>query len=121
MMREDLHLEREESLRGVDRPASAPATIQMKKPGWQISKQELFAQGVRYLSASSQDLHPAYGLTHASYARLIFEALAHEGDYFPELLRKAGQLQEIWTQKILAKIPLELLRDPKIAAELSSS
>ena len=80
----------------------------LKKPGWQISKQELMAQGIRYLAASAQDTHPVFGVTHASYARLIFEAMAYEGDYFPALLRRAGELQEMWTRKIFAKIPMPI-------------
>ena len=82
--------------------------IELKRPGWQITKRELIAQGIRYLAASVQDTHPAYGVTHASYARMIFEAMAYEGDYFPALLRKAGEIQEAWTLKILKVIPLPL-------------
>jgi len=101
-----------EDLSGVERPG------RIKRSGWQTSKKELLAQGIRYLSASSQDTHPAYGLVHASYARLIFEGLSHEGDYFPQLLRKAGELQEVWTHKILRSNPLGLMSDPRLTSEL---
>jgi hypothetical protein len=107
----DLMSREEEDLSGVDRPGS-------KKPGIQASHRELLAQGLRYLSAASQDTHPAYGLVHASYARIFFEGLAHQGAYFPNLMRKAGELQEKWTRDILKKIPLGLLADPKLSSEL---
>jgi hypothetical protein len=83
-----------------------------KKPGWQITKREILAQGLRYLAAAVQDSHPVYGLTHASYARLIFEVLAYEGDYCPRLLRRAGELQEMWTHRILEKFPLAVMGGP---------
>lgn len=74
-------------------------------PDWQVTKGELMAQAKRYLWASAQDTHPAFGLAHASYARIIFEALAYEGTYYPKLLRAAGKLQEKWTREIVKHFP----------------
>ena len=63
-------------------------------------------QGLRYLQAAEQDTHPSFGLTHASYARVIFEELALLGVDVKELLARAGEEQDRWGKVILEKIPL---------------
>jgi len=63
----------------------------------------IIVQGLRYLAASMQDTHPIFGLTHASYARFIFE----QSKSHPNFLKKAGQSQAFWSKKILGKMPLE--------------
>lgn len=68
----------------------------------------LVRQGDRYLMASEQDRDPAIGMTHASYARLIYEGLGAKGLLLPRRLKLAGDEQDRWGRMIRLKFGAKL-------------
>jgi len=59
-------------------------------------------QADRYLMASQQDTDSLYGLTHASYALILYEMLTIDGVDVRARLKLAAGWQDKWGMKIRA-------------------